>query len=152
MITLGKDISNAQYRILDHRVFVNGEIESFVNNFEAQRNDSEVELLFKVTETVGALKYELSDKCINLGADHLGSIASELKTILGDVETLVENLQKPKEVSPEILESRAQRAKRKEDFDLELKHNYQRVENSFAVKEEEISELYTDLQLKLKLK
>ncbi|XP_005181174.1 biogenesis of lysosome-related organelles complex 1 subunit 5 [Musca domestica] len=152
MITLGKDISNTQYRILDHRVFVNGEIETFLNNFETQRNDSEVESLFKVTETVGALKYDLSDKCISLGAAHLGNIAGELKTILGEVETLVENLQVPKEVSAEILESRAQRTKRKEDFDLELKHNYQRVENSFAVKEEEISELYSDLQLKLKLK
>ncbi|XP_061388691.1 biogenesis of lysosome-related organelles complex 1 subunit 5 [Musca vetustissima] len=152
MITLGKDISNSQYRILDHRVFVNGEIESFLTNFETQRNDSEVESLFKVTETVGALKYELSDKCINLGAAHLGNITAQLKDLLGEVENLVEDLQKPKVPSPEILESQAQRSKRKEDFDLELKHNYQRVENSFAVKEEEISELYSDLQLKLKLK
>lgn len=84
---------------MDHRVFVNGEIETFLNNFETQRNDSEVESLFKVTETVGALKYDLSDKCISLGAAHLGNIAGELKTILGEVETLVETLQVPKEVS-----------------------------------------------------
>ncbi|XP_013116221.1 biogenesis of lysosome-related organelles complex 1 subunit 5 [Stomoxys calcitrans] len=148
MIALGKEISNAQYRILDHRVFVNGEIEAFLNNFG---NDSEVESLFKLTETVGALKYECSDKCINLGATHLDNIAVELKNLLGEVDNLVDTLQRPKQTSSTILETAAERLKRKQVFDSELKHNYQRVEDSFAVKEEEISELYSDLQLKLNI-
>lgn len=75
---------------MDHRVFVNGEIEGFVNNFETQRNDSEVESLFKLTETVGALKYEVSDT-------HLETIGSELKELLRKVEDLVDS-QGPKEV------------------------------------------------------
>lgn len=92
------DICNAQYRILDHRVFVNGEIEAFLNNFESQRNDSEIESLFKVTETVGALKYEISDRCINLGATNLKDISTELKSLLNKVDNLVNDLQKSKEV------------------------------------------------------
>ncbi|XP_075144594.1 biogenesis of lysosome-related organelles complex 1 subunit 5 [Haematobia irritans] len=148
MIALGKDISNAQYRILDHRVFVNGEVESFLKNFG---NDSDVESLFKLTETVGALKYEFLDKCINLGATNLENIGIELKTLLSEVDALAEKVQQPKETSSVILETQASRLKRKEDFDLELKHNYQRVEDSFTIKEEEISELYSDLQLKLNI-
>ncbi|XP_065354090.1 biogenesis of lysosome-related organelles complex 1 subunit 5 [Calliphora vicina] len=152
MITqLGKDIYNAQYRVLDHRVFVNGEIEAFLNNFEAQRNDSEIESLFKVTETVGALKYEISDRCINLGAANLKEITTELKNLLEKVDTLVNELQKPNEPSDSLKEARLNRAQRKEDINKQLEHNYQRVENSFAVKEEEIAELYTDLQLKLNI-
>lgn len=82
---------------MDHRVFVNGEIEGFVNNFETQRNDSEVESLFKLTETVGALKYKVSDKCVSLGSTHLETIGSELKELLRKVEDLVDS-QGPKEV------------------------------------------------------
>lgn len=93
------DIYSAQYRVLDHRVFVNGEIEAFLNNFETQRNDSEIESLFKVTETVGALKYEISDRCINLGATNLNNISTEIKSLLEKVDNLVNELQKPKEVS-----------------------------------------------------
>lgn len=99
ILVLFKDIYSAQYRVLDHKVFINGEIEAFLKNFEEQRNDSEVESLFKVTETVGALKYDLSDKCINLGSLHLNEISTELKDILGKVEDLLEAVQTPKEVS-----------------------------------------------------
>ncbi|KAM7359292.1 biogenesis of lysosome-related organelles complex 1 subunit 5-like isoform 2-T2 [Cochliomyia hominivorax] len=152
MITqLGKDIYNAQYRVLDHRVFVNGEIEAFLNNFETQRNDSEIESLFKVTETIGALKYEISDKCINLAATNLKDISTELKGLLNKVDNLVIELQKPKEPSEALKEARLERVKRKEDIDSQIKHNYQRVENSFTVKEEEIAELYSDLQFKLNI-
>ncbi|XP_023306102.1 biogenesis of lysosome-related organelles complex 1 subunit 5 [Lucilia cuprina] len=152
MITqLGKDIYNAQYRVLDHRVFVNGEIEEFLNNFETQRNDSEIESLFKVTETVGALKYEISDKCINLGAANLTEISTELKSLLEKVDNLVNDLQKPQEPSETLKEARLERIRRKEDINKQIEHNYQRVENSFAVKEEEIAELYSDLQLKLNI-
>ncbi|TMW49464.1 hypothetical protein DOY81_005474 [Sarcophaga bullata] len=152
MITqLGKDIYNAQYRVLDHRVFVNGEIESFLNNFETQRNDAEIESLFKVTETVGALKYEVSEKCIKLAATNLNEISNELKNLLKNTEDVVNYMHKPKEPSDNIRKTRLERALRKEDIDNQIKHNYQRVENSFAIKEEEIAELYSDLQLKLNI-
>lgn len=53
--------------------------------------------------------------------------------------------------SDNIKKAHLERAHRKEDIDNQIKHNYQRVENSFAIKEEEIAELYSDLQLKLNI-
>lgn len=123
-----------------------------------------------MTETVGALKYEISDKCISLGSTNLKDISDELKDILLKVNNIVTDIQQPREVrKPWILdadyymfllllkvgsslrEARLQRAERREDIENQLKHNYQRVENSFAVKEEEIAELYSDLQFKLNI-
>lgn len=76
-------------RILDHRVFVNGEIESFLDNFETRRNDSEVERLFQVTEAVGSLKYDLSDRCIASGSQHLTELGSEVNQLLEGVYDLL---------------------------------------------------------------
>lgn len=78
------------HRILDHRVFVNGEIESFLDNFEVKRNDSEVETLFQVTETVGSLKYDLSERCIALGNENLSQLSSEVNSLLNSVEALLD--------------------------------------------------------------
>lgn len=53
--------------------------------------------------------------------------------------------------SDTLKQARLEREQRRQDIDQQIKHNYQRVENSFAVKEEEIAELYTDLQFKLNI-
>lgn len=76
-------------RILDHRVFVNGEIEAFLDNFEVRRNDSEVEKLFQVTETVGSLKYDLSERCIASGNQHLTQLGCEVNHLLDGVNELL---------------------------------------------------------------
>lgn len=78
------------HRILDHRVFVNGEIETFLDNFEVKRNDSEVEKLFQVTEIVGSLKYDLSERCIALGNQKLTELATGVNNLLCGVEALLE--------------------------------------------------------------
>lgn len=79
-------------RILDHRVFVNGEIEAFLENFEVRRNDSEVEKLFQVTETVGSLKYDLS-RCSatgrGSGAENLAQLDKEVSHLLDGVNALL---------------------------------------------------------------
>jgi len=87
------------HRILDHRVFVNGEIEAFLDNFEVKRNDSEVETLFQVTEIVGSLKYDLSERCIALGNQNLSQFATEVNNLLGGVEALLEKAKVERSVS-----------------------------------------------------
>lgn len=87
------------HRILDHRVFINGEIEAFLENFEVKRNDSEVETLFQVTEIVGSLKYDLSERCIALGNQHLCQFATEVTNLLGSVEVLLDKAKVERPVS-----------------------------------------------------
>ncbi|KAL7730331.1 hypothetical protein ACLKA6_016577 [Drosophila palustris] len=148
---VGRELYKVPHRILDHRVFVNGEIESFLENFEVKRNDSEVETLFQVTEIVGSLKYDLSERCIALGNQNLCQFATEVNNLLGSVEVLLEKAKIERPPSARLQEARRAREQRKQEFLNNLQHGYQRIENSFEEKEEEIAELYSDLQLKLNI-
>lgn len=53
--------------------------------------------------------------------------------------------------SPNLQEARQAREQRKAEFLNNLQHDYKRIESSFEEKEEEIAELYSDLQLKLNI-
>ncbi|XP_033164585.1 biogenesis of lysosome-related organelles complex 1 subunit 5 isoform X2 [Drosophila mauritiana] len=147
---VGRELYKVPLRILDHRVFVNGEIEAFLENFEVRRNDSEVEKLFQVTETVGSLKYDLS-RCSatgsGSGAENLAQLDTEVTHLLDGVNAL---LAKAK-ASTRLQETRLAREQRRAEFLTNLEHGYRRIENSFEEKEEEIAELYSDLQLKLNI-
>ncbi|KAL9891368.1 biogenesis of lysosome-related organelles complex 1 subunit 5 [Glossina fuscipes fuscipes] len=146
-----KDLYNAQYRLFDHRVFVNGEVEAFLTDFETERRDSEVDSLFKVTEKVGALKYQLSDRCISQSIAHINSLSTELQSVADKITDILESVKKEKPPSEELVQARLERAKRRDNFESDLKYNYQRLDVSFITKEEEIAELYSDLQLKLNI-
>lgn len=148
---VGRELYKVPHRILDHRVFVNGEIEAFLDNFEVKRNDSEVETLFQVTEIVGSLKYDLSERCIALGNQNLSQFATEVNNLLGSVEALLEKAKVERSPSTRLQEARRAREQRKQEFLNNLQHGYQRIDNSFEEKEEEIAELYSDLQLKLNI-
>ncbi|KAH8381734.1 hypothetical protein KR093_011487, partial [Drosophila rubida] len=145
------ELYKVPHRILDHRVFVNGEIEAFLDNFEVRRNDSEVETLFQVTETVGSLKYDLSERCITSGNQNLSQFATEVNALLGNIEALLEKAKVERAPSTQLQKARHAREQRKAEFLNNLQHGYQRIDNSFEEKEEEIAELYSDLQLKLNI-
>ncbi|KQS52521.1 uncharacterized protein Dere_GG26714, isoform A [Drosophila erecta] len=91
---VGRELYKVPLRILDHRVFVNGEIEAFLENFEVRRNDSEVEKLFQVTETVGSLRYDLS-RCSATGSgsgsgtENLAQLDTEVNHLLDGVNALL---------------------------------------------------------------
>ncbi|KAI8044933.1 hypothetical protein M5D96_001109 [Drosophila gunungcola] len=148
---LSTELYKVPLRILDHRVFVNGEIESFLENFEVRRNDSEVEKLFQVTETVGSLKYDLSERCIASGTQNLSQLDTEVNHLLDEVNALLAKAKVERTASTQLQEARLAREQRRAEFLTNLEHGYRRIENSFEEKEEEIAELYSDLQLKLNI-
>ncbi|XP_017142695.1 biogenesis of lysosome-related organelles complex 1 subunit 5 [Drosophila miranda] len=148
---VGRELYKVPLRVLDHRVFVNGEIEAFLDNFEVRRNDSEVEKLFQVTETVGSLKYDLSERFISLGNKNLTDLGTEVNNLLYGVNNLLEKAKVERTASAQLRESRQSRERRRAEFLTNLQHGYKRIENSFEEKEEEIAELYSDLQLKLSI-
>jgi len=55
------------------------------------------------------------------------------------------------QASTQLQEARLAREQRRAEFLTNLEHGYRRIENSFEEKEEEIAELYSDLQLKLNI-
>ncbi|XP_017082752.1 biogenesis of lysosome-related organelles complex 1 subunit 5 [Drosophila eugracilis] len=148
---VGRELYKVPLRILDHRVFVNGEIEFFLENFEVRRNDSEVEKLFQVTETVGSLKYDLSERCIASGTQNLNQLDTEVNHLLDGVNELLAKAKVERTASTQLKEARLAREQRRAEFLTNLEHGYRRIENSFEEKEEEIAELYSDLQLKLNI-
>ncbi|CAD6994971.1 biogenesis of lysosome-related organelles complex 1 subunit 5 [Ceratitis capitata] len=148
---LGRDLLNVEHRILDHRPFVNGEINHFLNEFELKRNEIEVETLFKVTETVGDLKYDLLERCLSLSTTHLKELGQEVDNLFLGIEQFLSKAQLPKEQSETLTKSRENRVLKRDSFLLDLNHRYDRVKNSFEEKEEEIDELYSDLQVKLNI-
>lgn len=79
-------------------MFVNGEIEAFLADFETERRDSEVDSLFKVTEKVGALKYQLSDRCISQSLVHIKSFSTELQSVADKVTDILESAKTEKPV------------------------------------------------------
>ncbi|XP_017491512.1 PREDICTED: biogenesis of lysosome-related organelles complex 1 subunit 5-like isoform X3 [Rhagoletis zephyria] len=141
---LGRDILNAQLRILDHRSFTNGEVNNFLNEFELKRNECEVENLFKVTEITGDLKYDLFGRCDILSTRHLGQLNREVNDVLLGVEEFLNKVQSGKK-------ARKEREEKRKNFEVDLEHKYERIKNSFEEKEEEIDELYSDLQIKLNI-
>ncbi|KAH8381854.1 hypothetical protein KR009_000658, partial [Drosophila setifemur] len=151
VLLLPLELYKVPIRILDHRVFVNGEIETFLENFEVRRNDSEVEKLFQVTETVGSLKYDLSERCIASGAENLNQLNREVNHLLDRVNELLAKAKVEPTPSSQLQEKRLAREQKRAEFLNNLEHGYQRIENSFEEKEEEIAELYSDLQLKLNI-
>ncbi|KQS52522.1 biogenesis of lysosome-related organelles complex 1 subunit 5 [Drosophila erecta] len=153
---VGRELYKVPLRILDHRVFVNGEIEAFLENFEVRRNDSEVEKLFQVTETVGSLRYDLS-RCSATGSgsgsgtENLAQLDTEVNHLLDGVNALLAKAKVERTASTQLQEARLAREQRRAEFLTNLEHGYRRIENSFEEKEEEIAELYSDLQLKLNI-
>ncbi|XP_054725462.1 biogenesis of lysosome-related organelles complex 1 subunit 5 [Anastrepha obliqua] len=148
---LGRDLSNAQQRILDHRAFSNGEVNNFLNEFELKRNEAEVENLFTVTEIVGDLKYDLTGRCIALSTTNLEELNREVKQLLLGVEGFLSKAQLERKPSTFLVQSRKERETKIKNFKIDLEHKYERVKNSFEEKEEEIDELYSDLQVKLNI-
>ncbi|XP_017491505.1 PREDICTED: biogenesis of lysosome-related organelles complex 1 subunit 5-like isoform X2 [Rhagoletis zephyria] len=148
---LGRDILNAQLRILDHRSFTNGEVNNFLNEFELKRNECEVENLFKVTEITGDLKYDLFGRCDILSTRHLGQLNREVNDVLLGVEEFLNKVQSGKKPSDFFIQARKEREEKRKNFEVDLEHKYERIKNSFEEKEEEIDELYSDLQIKLNI-
>ncbi|XP_011194759.2 biogenesis of lysosome-related organelles complex 1 subunit 5 [Zeugodacus cucurbitae] len=148
---LGRDLSTAEQRILDHRAFVNGEINNFLNEFELKRNEVEVETLFKVTEIIGDVKYDLHERCMVLSTTYLEDLNLEVNNLLIGVEGFLTKVESQRKPSQSLTQSRKDREEKKANFLIELEHKYKRVKNSFEEKEEEIDELYSDLQVKLNI-
>ncbi|XP_039947698.1 biogenesis of lysosome-related organelles complex 1 subunit 5 [Bactrocera neohumeralis] len=148
---LGRDLSTAEQRILDHRAFVNGEINNFLNEFELKRNEAEVETLFKVTEIIGDVKYDLYERCIILSTSHLETLNQEVNNLLVGVEGFLNKVELQKQPNEYLIQSRKDREHKRANFLIDLEHKYERVKNSFEEKEEEIDELYSDLQVKLNI-
>ncbi|XP_041975926.1 biogenesis of lysosome-related organelles complex 1 subunit 5 isoform X1 [Aricia agestis] len=151
MTELSREIGEVWFRLFDHRPFLKGEIKFMLKEFEEKRGDREVENLFNVIESLTDIKDTQIDRIVK---------SSAALPVLG--EKLGQTLQLSNQVEKDYLEIQKdfekKRAERKLKRDQEwtqfiddMNFKCQRIDNTFEEKEEELKDLYADLNHKLNI-
>uniref|UniRef100_A0A2A4JGK1 Biogenesis of lysosome-related organelles complex 1 subunit 5 n=1 Tax=Heliothis virescens TaxID=7102 RepID=A0A2A4JGK1_HELVI len=152
MTELSREIGEIWSRLFDHRPFLNGEIKFMLKEFEEKRGDREVENLFAILEKLTDIKDSQADKIIKSGETGLPVLKEKLQ----------QALQLSEEVEKDYLESRKEHDKRRlelkekrqvewDQFIDDMNFKCQRIDNTFEEKEEELRDLYADLNHKLNI-
>lgn len=63
-----------------------------------KRNEIEVETLFKVTEIIGDVKYDLYERCIALSTSHLEELNREVNNLLVGAEGFLTKVELQRQV------------------------------------------------------
>ncbi|XP_063394973.1 biogenesis of lysosome-related organelles complex 1 subunit 5 isoform X1 [Cydia fagiglandana] len=152
MTELSREIGEVWARLFDHRPFLNGEIKFMLKEFEEKRGDREVENLFFILEKVTDIKDSQVDK-IKKGSEAALPVLSEKLNqalqLCEGVET--DYLEVQKTCEQKRAENREKRQKEWDQFIDDMNFKCQRIDNAFEEKEEELRDLYADLNHKLNI-
>lgn len=149
--TTNVQIGEIWSRLFDHRPFLNGEIKYMQKEFEEKRGDREVENLFAILEKLTEIKDSQVDR-IKKGADTLPVLNEKLDQALklsGDIEN--EYLDVHEVAEKRRAENREKRQKEWDQFIDDMNFKCKRIDNAFEDKEEELKDLYADLNHKLNI-
>lgn len=152
MTELSREIGEIWSRLFDHRPFLNGEITFMLKEFEEKRGDREVENLFSILEQLTDIKDSQVEKIKKSGEAGLPVLTEKLAQAL----ELSENLEKEYLSYHQVNEQKRQenRDKRQKEWDQfidDMNFKCQRIDNTFEEKEEELRDLYADLNHKLNI-
>ncbi|KAL0901761.1 hypothetical protein ABMA27_006937 [Loxostege sticticalis] len=152
MTELSREVGEVWSRLFDHRPFLNGEIKFMLKEFEEKRGDREVENLFSILEKLTEIKDSQVEK-INKSAENSLPVLSEK---LEQALQLCENIEKDyltihEDSERKRLEKREKRQKEWDQFIDDMNFKCKRIDNTFEEKEEELRDLYTDLNHKLNI-
>ncbi|XP_047985046.1 biogenesis of lysosome-related organelles complex 1 subunit 5 isoform X2 [Leguminivora glycinivorella] len=152
MTELSREIGEVWARLFDHRPFLNGEIKFMLKEFEEKRGDREVENLFYILEKVTDIKDSQVDK-IKKGSEAALPVLSEKLNQALEVCEAVETdyLKVQKTCEQKRTENREKRQKEWDQFIDDMNFKCQRIDNAFEEKEEELRDLYADLNHKLNI-
>ncbi|KAJ0182673.1 hypothetical protein K1T71_002042 [Dendrolimus kikuchii] len=151
MTELSREIAEVWSRLFDHRPFLNGEIKFMLKEFEEKRGDREVENLFAILEKLTEIKDNQVDK-IKRSIETLPVLNEKLEQALKlceEVETDYLEVQKVNEQKRAA--NREKRQKEWDQFIDDMNFKCQRIDNAFEEKEEELRDLYADLNHKLNI-
>ncbi|XP_053615811.1 biogenesis of lysosome-related organelles complex 1 subunit 5 isoform X2 [Plodia interpunctella] len=152
MTELSREIGEVWSRLFDHRPFLNGEIKFILKEFEEKRGDREVENLFSILETLTETKDNQADKIKKSGEPALPLLSEKLEQALHlceEVEKEYIDIQKRSE--QKRLENQEKRQKEWDQFIDDMNFKCKRIDNAFEEKEEELRDLYADLNHKLNI-
>ncbi|XP_061708589.1 biogenesis of lysosome-related organelles complex 1 subunit 5 isoform X3 [Cydia pomonella] len=139
-------------RLFDHRPFLNGEIKFMLKEFEEKRGDREVENLFFILEKVTDIKDSQVDKIKKGSEAALPVLSEKLNQALQLCERIeTDYLEVQKTCEQKRAENREKRQKEWDQFIDDMNFKCQRIDNAFEEKEEELRDLYADLNHKLNI-
>ncbi|XP_013170009.1 PREDICTED: biogenesis of lysosome-related organelles complex 1 subunit 5 [Papilio xuthus] len=152
MSELSREIGEIWTRLFDHRPFLNGEITYMLKEFEEKRGDRDVESLFSMLENFTDVRDTHIEKLTKTGGlvlplllrkiEQTRELAAEAEKTCIDLEEIYKQKQA------------VNREKRRKEWDCfidDMNFNCQRIDNTFEEKEEELRDLYTDLNHKLNI-
>ncbi|CAH2102779.1 unnamed protein product [Euphydryas editha] len=152
MTELSREISEVWSRLFDHRPFLNGEIKFMLKEFEEKRGDREVENLFVILENLTDIKDTQAEKIIKSSSTALPVLGEKLEQALKlSQEIEIEYLDIQKINKQKLTENREKRQKEWDQFIDDMNFKCQRIDNTFEEKEEELRDLYADLNHKLNI-
>lgn len=146
------EVGEVWARLFDHRPFLNGEIKFMLKEFEEKRGDREVENLFFILEKVTDIKDSQVDKIKKGSEAALPVLSEKLNQALQLCERIeTDYLEVQKTCEQNRAENREKRQKEWDQFIDDMNFKCQRIDNTFEEKEEELRDLYADLNHKLNI-
>lgn len=123
-----------------------------LKEFEEKRGDREVENLFSILEKLTDIKDSQADKIRKSGETGLPILKEKLEQAL----QLSDEVEKDYQEKHKVIEVKRQqlREKRQKEWDQfidDMNFKCQRIDNTFEEKEEELRDLYADLNHKLNI-
>lgn len=148
MTDILKGISAIWLRLFDHKVFLHGEVQFTLREYEQKRNDIEVEQLFFILEKAedikGAQIYRVQQS-VNLT---LSESERNLKEAL-DICDSIADLERTYEKDSTLKLHRQNNKLEWEQFVDSMTTNCTYIDSTFQQKEVELQKLYDDLRIKL---
>ncbi|XP_072945653.1 biogenesis of lysosome-related organelles complex 1 subunit 5 [Epargyreus clarus] len=152
MTELSREIGEIWSRLFDHRPFLSGEIKFMLKEFEEKRGDREVENLFKILENLTDIKdtqVERINKCSKAAIPVLSEKLQQALQLSEEID--LDYLECQKACKQKQAENLAKRQKEWDQFIDDMNFKCQRIDNTFEEKEEELRDLYADLNHKLNI-
>lgn len=123
-----------------------------VKEFEEKRGDREVENLFSILEKLTDIKDSQADRIRRNGETTLPVLNEKLEQALQLCEEVEKDyLHIKKESEQKRIENREKRQKEWDQFVDDMNFKCKRIDNTFEEKEEELRDLYADLNHKLNI-
>ncbi|PZC85697.1 biogenesis of lysosome-related organelles complex 1 subunit 5 isoform X2 [Helicoverpa armigera] len=123
-----------------------------LKEFEEKRGDREVENLFAILEKLTDIKDSQAEKIIKSGETGLPVLKEKLQqALLLSDEVEKDYLEARKEHDKRRLELKEKRQVEWDQFIDDMNFKCQRIDNTFEEKEEELRDLYADLNHKLNI-
>ncbi|XP_045779118.1 biogenesis of lysosome-related organelles complex 1 subunit 5 [Maniola jurtina] len=152
MTELSREIGEVWSRLFDHRPFLSGEIKFMLKEFEEKRGDREVENLFAILENLTEIKDTQVEKISKSSVAALPVLAEKLDQALKLSDEIEKDyLELQKFTKKKKAENFEKRQKEWDQFIDDMNFKCQRIDNTFEEKEEELRDLYADLNHKLNI-